>query len=81
MAHAIGFDGDVALQIVAPDGREVIGAIERGGGVELSADALEVLLDAVALRIIEGSLPLNIMCSSRCVAPVVPVTSLREPTR
>ena len=27
------------------------------------------------------SLPLNIKCSRMCVAPVVPVTSLREPTR
>ena len=54
MTHAVGFDGDIAFEVFAADGREVIGAVERGAGIELAADALEVLLDAVALRIVEA---------------------------
>ena len=41
MAHAVGFDGDIALQAFAADGREVIGAVERGAGIELAAHPLE----------------------------------------
>ena len=54
MAHAIGFDGDIAFQAFAADGREVIGAVEGGAGIELAADAFQELLDAVALRVVEA---------------------------
>ena len=30
MAHAIGLDGDVAREIIAPHRREIVGAIDRG---------------------------------------------------
>ena len=60
---------------------------------QLDANGLRVLLKAeksapvvtfmvtyhVGSRL-NRSVPLNIKCSSKCVAPVVPVTSFRDPT-
>jgi hypothetical protein len=53
MAHAVGFNCDVSVEAVSADSREVIGAVERSAGIELTADAFEELLDAIALRVVE----------------------------
>src|SRR6202035_4164847 len=53
VAHAVSFDRDIALEAFAADGRKVVGAIKRSAGIELPADPLEQLLDAVALGGIE----------------------------
>ena len=54
LAHAIGLDGNIALEVLLADGGEVIGTVHARAGVELTAYALQILLDAVALGIVEG---------------------------
>ena len=51
--HAIRLDRDISFQILSPERRKIIGPVDAGGGVELRADPLQVLLDAVSLRVAE----------------------------
>jgi len=53
VAHAVGLDGDVGLDVVFSEVGVVVGAVEPGGGVVEGADAFEELVDAVALLAVE----------------------------
>ena len=54
VAHAVGFDGDVALEVLVADFGVVIGAVEVGRGVVVAADAFEELVAAGALGAVKG---------------------------